>query len=52
MYATLWRVLLGPVWVRVLILAAGAVAVLCVLAAWVFPWLESLIDVQDATVGG
>ncbi|CAN5375299.1 hypothetical protein BH09ACT6_BH09ACT6_26710 [soil metagenome] len=43
MYAALWRILPGPVWVRVLILLILLVAVLILLALWVFPWVDVLL---------
>ncbi len=51
MYAALWRLLPGPRWVRVLILAALAAAVLYALAFYVFPWISELTTPQDSTVG-
>lgn len=52
MYAALWRVLPGPVWLRVLLALALLAAVLFVLATWVFPWVDSIVNNQEATVGG
>ena len=51
MYGALWRILPGPVWLRVLILIALLVAVLFVLVQWGFPWVNSLLPVQEVTVG-
>lgn len=51
MYGALWRLLPGPVWLRVfflLIIIAGA---LFALVTWVFPWVDSLIGPQEGTVG-
>jgi len=50
MYAALWRVLPGPVWVRVLILLVALAAVLTVLVLWVFPWVDQFVAPQDVTV--
>jgi hypothetical protein len=50
MYGALWRVLPGPVWVRILTLVAVVAIVLFCLQAWVFPWINSLIPISDATV--
>jgi membrane protein implicated in regulation of membrane protease activity len=50
MYAALWRVLPGPWWVRVLLLLVLLFAVLFVLASWVFPWVDSLVNPTDVTV--
>lgn len=51
MYAALWRVLPGPVWVRILILIVLLAIVLFVLATWVFPWIDSFMATQEDTVG-
>jgi hypothetical protein len=50
MYAALWRVLPGPVWVRILELLALLVIVLFLLVEWVFPWLGTFVNVGDVTV--
>ncbi|GAA4346806.1 hypothetical protein [Microbacterium rhizosphaerae] len=50
MYAALWRILPGPWWVRVVILLALAAAVLYALFWFVFPWVSTIVDPQDATV--
>jgi hypothetical protein len=52
MYAALWRVLPGPVWVRILILIALVAVVLVVLVQWVFPWAADTLLPQESTVGG
>ncbi|HEY2556879.1 MAG TPA: hypothetical protein VGI08_07220 [Diaminobutyricibacter sp.] len=51
MYAALWRVLPGPVWVRILILVVLIAIILFVLVTWVFPWVDSLLGDQEGTVG-
>lgn len=51
MYGALWRVLPGPVWLRLLLVLVLVAAVLYSLATWVFPWVETLINNQEATVG-
>ncbi len=50
MYGALWRVLPGPVWVRVLILVGMAAVVLTALVLWVFPFVDQLTAPQDVTV--
>lgn len=50
MYAALWRILPGPVWVRILILVVAAAALLAVLVEWVFPWASSTLLPQDSIV--
>lgn len=51
MYGALWRVLPGPVWLRILILVVGAAAVLTALVLWVFPLIQTFMEPQEATVG-
>lgn len=51
MYGALWRILPGPIWVRILLVLLLLVAVLYSLATWVFPWVESIVNNQEATVG-
>lgn len=51
MYGALWRILPGPLWVRILLVLLLLVAVLYSLSTWVFPWVESIINNQEATVG-
>lgn len=50
MYASLWRALPGPWWVRALILLVAVAALLTVLVLWVFPFIDQLIVPQDVTV--
>lgn len=50
MYAALWRVLPGPVWVRVLLLVVLAVAVLALCVSVVFPWLNTFVNTTEVTV--
>ena len=50
MYAALWRVLPGPVWVRLLILLIAFAAILFCLVTWVFPWVDSVVNTQEVTV--
>lgn len=52
MYAALWRILPGPVWVRVLIAVVLIVLVLVALIEWVFPWVADTLLPQDSTVEG
>lgn len=51
MYGVLWRVLPGPLWLRILFVLVLVAAVLYSLATWVFPWVETLINNQETTVG-
>lgn len=51
MYGALWRVIPGPVAVRILILLVLVVVVLFALVEWVFPWVDQFVAPQDVTVG-
>ncbi|WP_243075957.1 hypothetical protein [Microbacterium sp. SS28] len=50
MYAALWRIIPGPWWLRVIILAILAAAVLYGLFVYVFPWVGSFVVPQEVTV--
>ena len=50
MYAALWRILPGPIWVRILTLTALIAAVLLVCVSVVFPWLNSFVNATEVTV--
>jgi flagellar basal body-associated protein FliL len=52
MYAALWRVIPGPLWVRILIVIVLLVLVLAALVEWVFPWAADTLLPQESTVGG
>jgi len=52
MYAALWRVLPGPVWLRIVALAVLACVVVFALMTWVFPLVDGIVNPQDVTVGG
>ncbi len=51
MYAALWRVLPGPLWLRILILVVAFAILIVVLATWVFPWVQTLLPDSSGTVG-
>ncbi len=51
MYGALWRILPGPLWLRVVLAILLVVAVLAVLLLAVFPWLNTFVNVNDVTVG-
>jgi hypothetical protein len=51
MYAAIWRVLPGPVWVRILLVLVLVAAVLYCLVTWVFPWVDTIVNNQEVTVG-
>lgn len=50
MYAALWGILPGPVWVRIVIVLALVAVILFALVSWVFPWVNVLITPEDVTV--
>jgi hypothetical protein len=50
MYAALWAILPGPVWLRVITATALAVGLLAILAFWVFPLVDYLLAPQEVTV--
>lgn len=50
MYAALWRILPGPVWVRILIVLVLIAVALYLLVTMVFPWVQTLIPTPDVTV--
>ena len=50
MYGALWRVLPGPVWVRVLLVLLLIAIVLAACLYFVFPWLNTFVNVPDVTV--
>lgn len=50
MYAWIWEHLPGPRWARILLAVALAGLVVAALFGWVFPWLESVLRINDVTV--
>lgn len=50
MYAALFRVLPGPLWLRIVIAVVLVGAVVFVLAAWVFPNIDSMMTPAQVTV--
>lgn len=51
MYAAFWRILPGPVWLRIIVVVVLLAAVLAALTFWVFPWIDELTTpAQDVTV--
>jgi hypothetical protein len=51
MYAALWRILPGPLWVRILTAVVIVAVVLTVLVLWVFPFVNELFVPPEVTVG-
>ena len=50
MYAALWRVLPGSLWVKIAILTAAAAVLITVLMVFVFPIVDTAITARDVTV--
>lgn len=50
MYAALWQLLPGPLWLRILLVVLLVAAVLFSLVTWVFPWVQTLIDTPEVTI--
>lgn len=50
MYAWLWRLLPGPLWVRVLICLVLAVVLVLMCFEWVFPTVAPYMPFNDGTV--
>ena len=51
MYEALWRMMPGPLWLRIILLLLLFAAVLAALVLFVFPWLNTFVNVNDVTVG-
>ncbi|HLP22710.1 MAG TPA: hypothetical protein VK139_01545 [Microbacteriaceae bacterium] len=51
MYAALWNILPGPIWLRIIIVAILAVAAVAALFTWVFPWFDGIVNPQQSTLG-
>ena len=50
MYGALWRVLPGPVWLRIILALLLAAAVVFALFTWVFPWVDAILNPINVTV--
>ncbi len=50
MYAALWRVLPGNLWLKIAILTVGAAVIITVLMMLVFPAVNTAISVREVTV--
>jgi hypothetical protein len=51
MYAAFWRLLPGPVWVRLLLCVVLVAALLTALVFWIFPAINELFVPPEVTVG-
>ena len=50
MYGALWRLMPGPLWLRIILMIVFFAGVLAVLVLVVFPWLNTFVNVNDVTV--
>ncbi|MFF2372052.1 hypothetical protein [Agromyces sp. NPDC058110] len=50
MYGALWRVLPGPIWLRIILLLLIIAAAVYALFTWVFPWVDGIVNPIDVTV--
>lgn len=50
MYAALWRVLPGSLWVKIAILTVATAVVITALMMFVFPAVNTAISVREVTV--
>jgi uncharacterized membrane protein len=51
MYGALWRLMPGPIWLRVILMVLFFAIILAVLILFVFPWLDTFVNVNNNTVG-
>ncbi|MET4159112.1 hypothetical protein [Agromyces sp. PvR057] len=49
-YGALWRVLPGPIWLRIILLLLLIAAAVYALFTWVFPWVDGIVNPIDVTV--
>jgi hypothetical protein len=47
MYAAFWRILPGPVWLRIIIVLVLVAAILYALVTWVFPIIDSMVTSNE-----
>ncbi len=50
MYAFLWRLLPGPLWLRIVQAVILVAVVLVLLVTFLFPWLNTFLNTYDVTV--
>lgn len=50
MYAFLWRLLPGPLWLRILLAVALVAMALFLLVTYLFPWLNTFLNAYEVTV--
>lgn len=50
MYAFLWSLLPGPLWLRIALATIAAALVLLLLVTVVFPWVNGFVNAYEVTV--
>lgn len=50
MYGLIWRLLPGPVWLRVVLSLLLVALVVVALFGWVFPWASNLMPFNNQTI--
>lgn len=50
MYAALWRVLPGALWLKILILSVSTVAIISLLMFVIFPLIDTALTIREVTV--
>lgn len=50
MYAFLWRLLPGPLWLRIVQAVVLVIVVVLLLVMFLFPWLNSFLNSYEVTV--
>ena len=51
MYAALWRLIPGPLWLRITIATVATAVVVTLLMVFVFPWIDTMMTSQNSSVG-
>ena len=51
MYVALWRIIPGPLWLRITITTVATAAVVTLLMVFVFPWIDAMMTSQNSSVG-
>lgn len=51
MYGALWHLMPGPLGLRIILMVLVFAAILTVLVLFVFPWLNTFVNLNDVTVG-
>ncbi|CAG7607952.1 hypothetical protein ACFPZL_10525 [Leucobacter soli] len=50
MFSLLWRFFPGPVWLRILVLAAAAAVLVWALVTYAYPYAATLLTSEESTV--